>query len=141
MFSGLRRLTVEDGGVGQGGASGAQENLSSPGGIGALPGPVHPPQPEAAVDHLPRWQVVRQDAPGEPTAQDVPHGVDKRSVLMAGWPATRLDRWNEGGKDRPFGIGQIRVVSGTGHGETPAGERWPQQHPIRPTSVPFQTLH
>src|SRR5829696_5784597 len=39
-----------------------------------LPGPVHPPPPEPAVDGLPGWEVPRKQSPGAAAPQDVEDG-------------------------------------------------------------------
>jgi hypothetical protein len=119
FFHRLRRLTIEDRRPWLDGPPRPLPHLAAERRLGLLSGAVKPPEANVVGERLPWWQIMRERPPGNPAALDGGHCIDKLVALMPGWTSTCFRRRDGGGKNRPFGIGQIRGIGVTGHDGAP----------------------
>ena len=88
--------------------------------MNVLPDPLFFPAVEVVRDGLPDREVMRKHAPGAPSPQRLPDGVQDFPAIVLGRTSAlgcaRLGRRNQGFEHRPFGIGQVgRVVGSSAH--------------------------
>ena len=89
-FDGCHALTIQHGRAGLSLTSTLCAHGFTQRGIQAFPRTIHPPPPEVWVDRLPRWQVMRQPAPGTPAAQKVKNAVHDVMRGKLPWPIRAL---------------------------------------------------
>src|SRR5437879_1408175 len=100
--TGFDRLTVENGRTRFGIAPKADANFPSQCGVDLFPDASPFPLTEIQVDRTPVGQIMRQQTPGTPTAQDIQDAIDDFPPLNFLGPSSWLGCGNQGLQTRPF---------------------------------------
>jgi hypothetical protein len=75
-----------------------------------LPGAIVPPAPEVLIDNLPGGEVMRQQAPGTATTQDIADGIHDLTLGIFLGPPTGLGAGPQMLDQRPFFVTQVGWV-------------------------------
>jgi hypothetical protein len=76
----------------------------------ALPGAIVPPAPKVLIDNLPRGEVMRQQAPGTATAQDIEDRIQDLTFRIFLGPPTGLGGRHQIVDQVPFFVAQVGRV-------------------------------
>jgi hypothetical protein len=104
FFAGLDRLTIQDSRAWLRMTAGGFSHLAAQTVVNTLPGSVPSPVAKIAVDSLPRWKIMRQEAPLTTRTQDIEDGIDYLSPPVFSRTSSTFDRRNQGFNDLPFFI-------------------------------------
>ena len=109
-FGGLDRLTLEERGAGLAALPSGHAHVTAEQIVPTLPGAIVPPAPEVLIDDLPRGKVMRQQAPGTATAQDVEDRLQDFTRRICLGPPTGLGGGHQMADHVPFFIAQVGRV-------------------------------
>jgi len=107
---GLDRLGVHYSSAGFGISPASSAQAFADRAVHPLPSAVNAPDPEVVKDGLPRWEVVRQEAPRTAAPQDVEDGVEYLTEAMGLRSPSGFLNGNMRLQAGPFGIGEIGGV-------------------------------
>ena len=79
--------------------------------VDPLPGAVVAEPGEPAIGRRPGRELLRQHAPGNPTAQDIENGVDDLPHLPLAMTPAWTWRRQERMEDQPLGVGQVTSIA------------------------------
>jgi hypothetical protein len=79
-----------------------------------LPGAIVPPAPEVLIDNLPGGKVMRQQAPGTATTQDIEDGIHDLTLGIFLGPPTGLGAGHQMFDQIPFFVAQVGWVRFSG---------------------------
>ncbi len=113
FLGGRHGLTIDAPGTGLAPLSSRHAHSAAQEVMHARPGAIVPPAPDVLIDHLPRGKIMRQQAPGTPTTEEIKNGVQDFPFGILLGSAPRLLR-HIGGDQRPFLVSEVGRVRGSG---------------------------
>src|SRR5450759_303704 len=87
-FRGFDTLTINNRRTGLGLAAFMHANLRHQCGINLFPGAIFAPAPIIPIHGLPRWQVMRHQAPGATTTQNIENGIQNFAERPNAWTSS-----------------------------------------------------
>jgi hypothetical protein len=76
--------------------------------VEGVPETLQPPQPEVMINHFPRRQIRRPQAPGTAAPEHIEKRIEEVMHCMPPRPTARRRGRHEGSKIAPLGVGDIR---------------------------------
>jgi hypothetical protein len=103
-------LTIDDAGAGLAALPNGHPHVAAQQLMHTLPGAIIPPAPEILIDNLPGGKVMRQQAPGTATTQDIEDRIQDLTLGIFLGPSTGLGRWDQMLNQGPLSVTEIGWV-------------------------------
>lgn len=84
----------------------------------ALPGAVDAPESGGVIHRLPGRKIVREEAPGFTTTQEIEDSVEELAPAPFCWPTTSFGLGHERLEERPLGVSKVSCVPFSFHPDT-----------------------